>query len=165
DWSSDVCSSDLSDVYEYGGMKRLTGYAPVFEDHDPDNEIIAISAIDFEASILHSRTWDMIKDGFLFSVIPLLLLGIITIVLINRQNEPLKGVINLESRVAEGDLTVDHLEIKHNDEIGALSRNLNKMASNLRSVIGDVSENASKLASTTEEVTASTEEISTSAEQ
>src|SRR5699024_7757183 len=24
-----------SDVYEYGGMKRLTGYAPVFEDHDP----------------------------------------------------------------------------------------------------------------------------------
>lgn len=154
-----------SDVYEYGGMKRLTGYAPVFEDHDPDNEIIAISAIDFEASILHSRTWDMIKDGFLFSVIPLLLVGIITIVLINRTIAPLKGVSTFASRVADGDLTVDHLEIKHNDEIGALSRNLNKMASNLRSVIGDVSENASKLASTTEEVTASTEEISTSAEQ
>lgn len=154
-----------SDVYEYGGMKRLTGYAPVFEDHDPDNEIIAISAIDFEASILHSRTWDMIKDGFLFSVIPLLLVGIITIVLINRTIAPLKGVSTFASRVADGDLTVDPLEIKHNDEIGALSRNLNKMASNLRSVIGDVSENASKLASTTEEVTASTEEISTSAEQ
>lgn len=154
-----------SDVYEYGGMKRLTGYAPVFEDHDPDNEIIAISAIDFEASILHSRTWDMIKDGFLFSVIPLLLVGIITIVLINRTIAPLKGVSTFASRVADGDLTVDPLEIKHNDEIGALSINLNKMASNLRSVIGDVSENASKLASTTEEVTASTEEISTSAEQ
>lgn len=154
-----------SDVYEYGGMKRLTGYAPVFEDHDPDNEIIAISAIDFEASILHSRTWDMIKDGFLFSVIPLLLVGIITIVLINRTIAPLKGVSTFASRVADGDLTVDPLEIKHNDEIGTLSINLNKMASNLRSVIGDVSENASKLASTTEEVTASTEEISTSAEQ
>lgn len=154
-----------SDVYEYGGMKRLTGYAPVFEDHDPDNEIIAISAIDFEASILHSRTWDMIKDGFLFSVIPLLLVGIITIVLINRTIAPLKGVSTFASRVADGDLTVDPLEVKHNDEIGALSINLNKMASNLRSVIGDVSENASKLASTTEEVTASTEEISTSAEQ
>ena len=154
-----------SDVYEYSGMKRLTGYAPVFEDHDPDNEIIAISAIDFEASILHSRTWDMIKGGFLFSVIPLLLVGIITIVLINRTIAPLKGVSTFASRVADGDLTVEPLEVKHNDEIGALSRNLNKMASNLRSVIGDVSENASKLASTTEEVTASTEEISTSAEQ
>src|SRR5699024_8401444 len=149
----------------YSGMKRLTGYAPVFEDHDPDKEVIAISAIDFEASILHSRTWDMIKDGFLFSVIPLLLVGIITIVLINRTIAPLKGVSTFASRVADGDLTVDPLEIKHNDEIGALSINLNKMASNLRSVIGDVSENASKLASTTEEVTASTEEISTSAEQ
>ena len=154
-----------SDVYEYSGMKRLTGYAPVFEDHDPDKEIVAISAIDFEASILHSRTWDMIKGGFLFSVIPLLLVGIITIVLINRTIAPLKGVSTFASRVADGDLTVEPLEVKHNDEIGALSRNLNKMASNLRSVIGDVSENASKLASTTEEVTASTEEISTSAEQ
>ena len=154
-----------SDVYEYSGMKRLTGYAPVFEDHDPDKEVIAISAIDFEASILHSRTWDMIKDGFLFSVIPLLLVGIITIVLINRTIAPLKGVSSFASRVADGDLTVAPLEIKHNDEIGALSKNLNKMASNLRSVIGDVSENASTLAGTTEEVTASTEEISTSAEQ
>src|SRR5690625_2135853 len=94
-----------SDVYEYNGMKRLTGYAPVFEDHDPDNEIIAISAIDFEASILHSRTCDMIKDGFLFSVIPLLLVGIITIVLINRTIAPLKGVSTFASRVADGDLT------------------------------------------------------------
>src|SRR5699024_1915985 len=93
-----------SDVYEYGGMKRLTRESPVFEDHDPDNEIIAISAIDFEASILHSRTWDMIKDGFLFSVIPLLLVGIITIVLINRTIAPLKGVSTFASRVADGDL-------------------------------------------------------------
>src|SRR5699024_4787894 len=158
-------SSVYSDVYEYGGMRRLTGYATVFEDHEPDNEIIAISAIDFEASILHSSTFDMIKDGLLFSVIPLFLVGIITIVLINRTIASLRGVSTFASRVADGDLTVDYLEIKHNDEIGALSRNLNKMASNLRSVIGDVSENASKLASTTEEVTASTEEISTSAEQ
>lgn len=154
-----------SEVYEFGGMERLTGYAPVFEDHDPDNEIIAISAIDFEASILNSRTWDMIKGGFFFSVIPLLLVGVFTIVLINRTIAPLKEVSTFASRVADGELTVEPLEVKRNDEIGTLSRNLNKMASNLKSVIGDVSENASKLASTTEEVTASTEEISTSAEQ
>src|SRR5699024_5207861 len=154
-----------SDVYEYGGMKRLSGYAPVFEDHDSEKEIVAISAIDFEASILNSRTWDMIKNGFLFSVIPLLLVGIITIVLINRTIAPLKGVSAFASRVADGDLTVEPLEVKNNDEIGTLSRNLNKMANNLKSIIGDVSENASRLARTTEEVTASTEEISTTAEQ
>src|SRR5699024_11307908 len=100
-------------------------------------------------SKLQSRTRDMIKDGFLFSVIPLLLVGIITIILINRTIAPLKGVSTFASRVADGDLTVAPLENKHNDEIGALSKNLNKMVSNLRSVIGVVSENASTLACTT----------------
>lgn len=154
-----------SDVYEFAGMKRLTGYAPVFEDHDPDKDIIAISAIDFESSILSSRTWDMIKGGFLFSVIPLLLVGVVTIYLINRTIAPLKDVSAFASRVAEGDLTVEPLEVKHEDEIGTLSRDLNKMANNLKEVLGDVSVNASQLARTTDEVSANTQEISASAEQ
>lgn len=154
-----------SDVYSFGGMKRLSGYAPVFKDHDPDKEVIAISAIDFEASILHTRTWDMIKGGLLFSVIPLLLVGAITIFLINKTIAPLRAVSSFASSVAEGDLTVEPLKIKHHDEIGKLSVDLNTMADNLRAVIGDVSANASQLAGTTEEVSASTEEISASAEQ
>lgn len=154
-----------SDVYEFGGMKRLTGYAPVFEDHDSTKDIIAISAIDFEASILHSRTWDMIKGGLFFSVIPLLLVGGLTIFLINRTIAPLKEVSEFASQLAEGDLTVEPLTIKQNDEIGKLSTDLNMMAQNLRTIIGDVSENAEKLTYTTEEVSASTQEISASAEQ
>jgi methyl-accepting chemotaxis protein len=49
-----------SNVYEYGNMKRLTGYAPIFKDHDPTKEVIAISAIDFDANIIKERTWSMI---------------------------------------------------------------------------------------------------------
>lgn len=154
-----------SEVYEFGGMKRLTGYAPVFEDHDSNKDIIAISAIDFEASILHSRTWDMIKGGLFFSVIPLLLVGGLTIFLINRTIAPLIEVSGFASRVAEGDLTVEPLTVKRNDEIGKLSTDLNTMAHNLRTIIGDVSDNAEKLTYTTEEVSASTQEISASAEQ
>src|SRR5699024_2606434 len=71
-------------VYVFGGIKLLSGYAPVFKYHDPDQEIIAVSAIDFEASILHTRTCDMIKGGLFFAAIPLLLVGVATIFLINR---------------------------------------------------------------------------------
>ncbi|MBU8909596.1 methyl-accepting chemotaxis protein, partial [Desertibacillus haloalkaliphilus] len=46
-----------SDVYDFGDMKRLTGYAPIFKDHDPTQEVIAISAIDFDAKIISERTW------------------------------------------------------------------------------------------------------------
>ena len=154
-----------SDVYEFGGMKRLTGYAPVFKDHDPDQEIIAVSAIDFEASILHTRTWDMIKGGLFFAAIPLLLVGVATIFLINRTIAPLNDASEFASRVAKGDLTVKPLAIKRNDEIGVLSTDLNTMANNLKEIIGELAMNSSQLASTTEEVSASSEEISASAEQ
>lgn len=154
-----------SDVYDFGGMKRLTGYAPVFKDHDPDKEIIAISAIDFESSILHTRTLQMIKGGMLFSVIPLLLVGIVTIFLINRTVKPLQSVSNFASRIAKGDLTVEPLTIKTNDEIGRLSNDLNTMAENLKSIISEVASNASELAGTTEEILASSEEMATTAEK
>jgi len=77
-----------SDVYKFGGMKRLTGYAPIFKDHDPEKEIIAVSAIDFESSIVHTRTWDMIKGSFLFAIIPIILAGFATIYLIKKTTEP-----------------------------------------------------------------------------
>src|SRR5699024_7195645 len=117
----------FSDIYEFGGMKRLTGYAPVFKNHDPNNEIVAISAIDFESSIVHSRTWDMIKGSFLFALIPILLVGAITIFLSKRTTDPLNDIINFAGKLAEGDLTTEPLQVKNKDEIGRLSEDLNTM--------------------------------------
>ncbi len=154
-----------SEVYEFGGMKRLTGYAPIFEDHDPDKDIIAISAIDFESSILHSRTWDMIKGSFLTAIIPILLAGVATIFLIKKTTQPLHSIANFANRVAEGDLTVERLSIKNKDEIGQLSNDLNKMADNLKAILGDLSLSSTQVAATSEELSASAEEVSVTAEQ
>lgn len=155
----------FSEVYEYGGMKRLTGYAPIFEDHDPDKEIVAISAIDFEAGILHSRTWDMIQGSFLFALIPILLVGAATIFLIKRTTDPLQGVMRFANKIAQGDLLVEPLEVKTRDEIGQLSEDLNTMAANLQHIISDLSTDAVQLAAVSEELASSGEEVSASAEQ
>ncbi|SFE73517.1 methyl-accepting chemotaxis protein [Alteribacillus iranensis] len=154
-----------SDVYEFGGMERLTGYAPIFEDHDPSKNIVAVSAIDFESSILHERTWNMVKGSFLFAIFPILLAGVFTIILIKRTTDPLSDVIRFASRVADGDLSVSHLKIKRKDEIGELSSDLNTMRDNLVSIIGEVSENSSHVATASEQLSASAEEISATAEQ
>nr|WP_240374869.1 methyl-accepting chemotaxis protein [Bacillus piscicola] len=154
-----------SDVYEFGGMERLTGYAPIFEDHDPTKDIIAVSAIDFESSILHERTWEMVKGSFLVAFIPIIIAGFITIFLIKRTTAPLNAIIHFASRVAEGDLTVRNLKIQRQDEIGELSKDLNTMLNNLKTIIGEVSSNSSQVASTSEQLTASAEEVSVSAEQ
>lgn len=155
----------FSEVYEYGGMKRLTGYAPIFEDHDPDKEIVAISAIDFEAGILHSRTWDMIQGSFFFALIPILLVGAATIFLIKRTTDPLQGIMRFANKIAQGDLLVEPLEVKTRDEIGQLSEDLNTMAANLQHIISDLSTDAVQLAAVSEELASSGEEVSASAEQ
>src|SRR5690606_37568287 len=47
--------TQYSEIYEFGGMKRLTGYAPIFKDHDPSQPILGFNAIDFDASIVKER--------------------------------------------------------------------------------------------------------------
>ena len=49
-------------------MDRLSGYAPIFKDHDSSKEIIAISVIDFDANIVKERTWDVVRNGILISI-------------------------------------------------------------------------------------------------
>ncbi|HIS28447.1 MAG TPA: methyl-accepting chemotaxis protein [Candidatus Avamphibacillus intestinigallinarum] len=154
-----------SDVYEFGGMKRLTGYAPIFKDHDASKEVVAISAIDFESSIVHSRTWDMIKGSFFFAILPILFAGIATIFLIKKTTEPLNTIIQYAGRVADGDLTVEPLPVKRNDEIGQLSGDLNTMVHNLKHIIGEVTSSSTSVAHTAEELSSSAEEVSVSAEQ
>src|SRR5699024_6613821 len=128
------------------------------EDHDSNKDVIAISAIDFEASILHSRTWDMIKGSFLIAIIPILLAGVATIFLIKKTTEPLHSIVQFANRVAEGDLTAKRLAIKGNDEISQLSIDLNKMADNLASIIGDLATSSNQVAAASETLSASAEE-------
>ena len=54
-----------SAIYEFGGMKRITGYAPIFKDQDPNKEIIGLNAIDFNAKIVSERTWASVQGSLL----------------------------------------------------------------------------------------------------
>ena len=102
-----------SNVYNFGGMKRLTGYAPIFKDHDPTKEVIAISAIDFDANIIKERTWSMIGGGILIAMIPVLLVGMITILLIGRTIKPLIHLNQYAQKISDGDLSIQPIELKH----------------------------------------------------
>lgn len=47
-----------TEVYDAYGKKRITGLAPIFENHDPNGKVIGISAIDFDAKIINERVWN-----------------------------------------------------------------------------------------------------------
>lgn len=134
-----------SDLYEFGDLTRLSGYAPIFKNHDPSGEVVAISVIDFDGSIVGERTWDVVRNGILVSVIPMIIASLITLLLIRRKTKPISTLIDHAKEVAEGNLAVDDIIVKGNDEVSDLSRTLNTMIANLRLMIGTMKTTSEQL--------------------
>lgn len=154
-----------SEIYEFGGMKRLTGYAPIFKDHDPNKEIIALNAIDFNAKIVTERTWDTVKDSFLLGLLPMMLACLVTIWMIRRKTRPITTLIDYSKHIAEGNLSTENIYVKNKDEIGDLADTLNVMKENLRELIQQVHSSSALVAASSEQLTASAEQTNFATEQ
>lgn len=158
-------SGSYSDIYTEGGIERITGYAPIFLDHDMSTEVIALSAIDFEASVISERTWDMVGKTFLYMVLFLGLTGVITVLLISRTIRPLKNLTKYANEIANGNLSVDLLEVKNNDEISQLTTSFNTLATNLKGMLSTVSEDAKNVSSISENLASVSEQVGVTTER
>lgn len=154
-----------TELYKFGGMERLSGYAPIFENHDPNGKVIAISVIDFDGSIVAERTWDVVRNGVLVSLIPMVLASIITIFLIRRKTKPISVLIAHAKEIADGNLAIEDTQIKSNDEIGDLGHTLNTMTANLRNVIGTMRSTSTELTRNSFDTAASLDEMNIAVQQ
>ncbi|WP_286181002.1 methyl-accepting chemotaxis protein [Bacillus sp. ISL-37] len=73
-------------------------------------------------------------------------------------SKPVQLVSYAAKQMADGNLAIEKINVKNNDEIGQLAADFNEMATNLRNLIYQVS-------STSEQVAASAEEMMASADQ
>src|SRR5699024_12754846 len=78
---------------------------------------------------------------------------------------PLKTISTYARNVAEGDLTQAPLEVKGNDEIAALSQDVNTMTSNLKEMIGELTTTSTEVATVSQNLAENTEEAATVAQQ
>lgn len=86
-------------------------------------------------------------------------LGIAIALYISRMiSKPVQKVSKAAEEVAKGNLVVEQIRVKNNDEIGELAASFNEMTTNLRNLIFQVS-------TTSEQVAASAEEMMASADQ
>lgn len=130
--------STYSEIYEFGDMERISGYAPIYKNHDPSQDIVAISAIDFNADIVSDRTWAVVKDGFMLGIIPLIFAGLITFYLIRKKTKPISTLIEKTKLIAEKEISETKLDITSNDEVGDLAKHLEIMSGNLREIISTI---------------------------
>jgi methyl-accepting chemotaxis protein len=76
----------------------------------------------------------------------------------------IKEVNNLSHAIADGDLT-QTIQVRSENEIGAMGNDLNRMTNNLRSLVEKITGSLEKVVATSEELTASSEQTQQSAEQ
>ena len=154
-----------SEPHELDGLNRLSGYAPIFVNHDTSGEVVALSVIDFDASIVGERTWDVVSNGILVSLFPMILASIVTIYLIRRKTKPISLLIAHAKEIAEGNLACEDTVIKGDDEVGDLSRTLNAMAANLREMIGTIQTTSLELAQNSNDTALSLKDMKAAMQQ
>ncbi|MCL6458481.1 MAG: methyl-accepting chemotaxis protein, partial [Gorillibacterium sp.] len=157
--------STYSQVYTYDGVKLMTGYGPIYKDHDPTKEIIALMAINFDASIINERTMDTITAPFIMGIIVFLLAAIAVFIFIYWMIKPIARLSVQVNKVAAGDLTIEPLLLTSKDEVGRLARDFGAMTSNLRKLITEVNDTSTKVSVSAHDLSISAEETGKASEQ
>lgn len=152
-------------IYSFEGADLLSGYGPIYQDHDHTKEIVGLMVINFDASIIQERTWEIIALPFAIGGGVFLLAIIVTYIFIHRMVRPLEKLSLSVNRVAEGDLSLNETPLASKDEIGKLSRDFAHMTSNLRQLISEVNETSMQVAASSEQLSASAEETGQAGEQ
>ncbi|MGO4273135.1 methyl-accepting chemotaxis protein, partial [Paenibacillus sp. TAF58] len=127
-----------------------------------------ISLNDSGSNLATGSSIQTFKSGRIF----VLVLSIITILagvgiayIISRMiSKPLIRVTTAAERLANGDLTIQELDIRSKDEIGDLAKSFHHMTFNLREIMFQVGIHSEMVAASSEELTASADQTSSASE-
>jgi methyl-accepting chemotaxis protein len=149
--------SDVT-IYEYNGMDKMVGFAPV----KGAGWSLAVSLPVSEAlEGLTALTWIS-----LITISVVLVIAAAFIVWFARRiAKPIQDLELAANRIAGGDVSLTRLNITTNDEIGRLGQAFETMAGNLRSLIKQVAQASDQVAASSEELTASAEQSSQASSQ
>ncbi|MEG0471047.1 MAG: methyl-accepting chemotaxis protein [Solibacillus sp.] len=99
------------------------------------------------------------------SIFALILTISIVIFFIRVIKKPVELLSNHVQQLADGNLTIEPVIIKNQDEIGQLGADFNTMLANMKGLIGGLQAHIQTVAATSEELSASTEETSKATDQ
>ncbi|MBB5172535.1 methyl-accepting chemotaxis protein [Texcoconibacillus texcoconensis] len=99
------------------------------------------------------------------TVIAFIIAIVIGTVLSNRITKPIIKLSENATEMANGNLNVETVKMKSRDEVQTLNVSFEKMAENLREMIGQISSNAEQVAASSEELTSSADETTKATNQ
>jgi methyl-accepting chemotaxis protein len=133
----------------------------LFENNEQWNWLIACSGYTEE---LYSTAISLQRFIFAASLVCAIILGLVVLISTRRFLAPLDETVRTLERIAEGDLTV-RMDIRSNDEIGAMQKSCQVMIANLHSMVSKTVHISTGIAAASCQLQTTSEQIATGAEE
>lgn len=116
-----------------------------------------------ELVLEHSKTIQTLSNVII--LITSIVIIILSYFIVNKMTKPILSVSSGMQAVANGDLTIEKVIVKTDDEIGHLAVSFNEMVSNMKQLIETVASTAKQVSAASDELTASAEHTNAATEQ
>lgn len=144
--------------YEWSGETKLVAFAPI-----PGADWFL--AINVPKSEVTGKLSSLTTISVLTIVVVLVLTGFAIAWYARRIAKPIQALDKAAKRIADGDISLNKLDITSNDEIGRLGQSFEQMTENLRRLILKITKATDQVAASSEELTASAEQSALAANQ
>ena len=130
-------------------------------------EIVKKNDQDMEADVVESdenyqQAWILMISVLAIGISAAVILAVIVVMAVVRSIKP---VVTRAQAIAEGDLTGESLEVRTTDEVGELTRSVNRMSDSLKQMVGEINASSSEVAAAATEISSSAEELSRGLEE
>ncbi|MCK8823462.1 methyl-accepting chemotaxis protein [Fuchsiella alkaliacetigena] len=105
------------------------------------------------------------RNMYILVIVSTTLIAILIFILLSYSFKPLNKAVDFADHIAAGNLTVEPLEVKNEDEIGTLSTALNEMYSSLQSIILDLKNSADMVSTSSEEISTGNQDLAQRTEE
>lgn len=150
-------------THTYSENEKQTIMLIPFKDYHGEIKGYIKGVISREATVAHMNS--LRTNAILTGFISLILVMAVTYFIITPITRSIRKVAESLDQVADGDLTIEKVNVSSKDEIGVLANALNSMIDRLRSTLQTVSNASEQVAAASEELTASAEQTSQASEQ
>ncbi|OBZ07595.1 hypothetical protein A8L34_26040 [Bacillus sp. FJAT-27264] len=146
--------SEVTDIFKDPFGTWRTVFSPIKQD----GKVIAVIGIDYSADYINQLSSQARNQQLFITIIGLIIIALVIYAAINKILKPLKSIVNVSNRIAEGDLSSSPLSYDSNDEIGQLNTAIVKMQHSLRTLILNIQDSSEHVATSSQQLTASSQE-------
>ncbi|NLY81106.1 MAG: HAMP domain-containing protein [Lysinibacillus sp.] len=144
--------------FKNSGENYLIAYAPI------ERVGYGLSINTPEDVVLKDSKTILLTVSILIAIAAIFII-ILSILIVNSITKPILKVANSINDVAAGNLNVDRITLKNQDELGQLATNFNTMVENIKHLVAEIKNAAETVHATSEEFSASSEETLQASEQ